>query len=124
VLTVKKHNDKDIVISSQQEASAKLGPVTGGLAPGANLASAVLENARFDSRRHLPKTNSIQSICKEYKKGSLFRCTHCHVALHAEYFCNGQLDFETCSDNYFGQKRIMVKFLHEMLGFYSYFAML
>jgi hypothetical protein len=88
VLTVKKHSDKDNVVTTQQEASAKLGPVTGRLSPGGKLSSAVLENVRFDSGRHLPKKTSIQGVCKECKKRSLFRCTRCNVALHAERFYN------------------------------------
>jgi hypothetical protein len=66
--TLKKHRDKGIVGTSRQEASDKLSPVTGRQFPGGKLSSAVLENVRFDSGRHLPKKFFFQGVCKEYKK--------------------------------------------------------
>jgi hypothetical protein len=87
VLTVKKHGeDKDDTITSQSVASAKLSPMAGKLTPGGKLTGAVLQDVRYDSGRHLPKKSTIQGVCKECKKRSIFRCTRCKVVLHAECF--------------------------------------
>ena len=85
-LTIKKHADCRAggTITSQQEASAKLGPLGGALTPTGKLSASALETVRFDSGRHLPRKTEIQGVCKECKKRSFFRCIRCNVALHAE----------------------------------------
>jgi hypothetical protein len=55
-----------ILLRSTETRASSAPP--GRLFPGGKLSSAVLENVRFDSGRHLPKRFLFQGVCKEYHK--------------------------------------------------------
>ena len=48
------------------------------------LSSSTLEEARFDSGRHLVRIFDVRGVCKECKARTKYRCIRCNVALHPD----------------------------------------